>query len=135
MNRTTSKLAVITGASGGIGRALAQRLATDGWNLHLCDVDKDRLESMQRDLPNGITTISESFLDTPQACELVLRETPDSVDALVHLAGTFEFHGSEPEAREIYDRTIRNNQTNTYDMSAAIESRMANHGRMVGRQR
>jgi len=83
MNRTTSTFAVIDGASGGIGRALVQRLATDDWNLHLCDVDKDRLESMQRDLPKGITAISESFLDTPQTCESVLREIPDSVDALV----------------------------------------------------
>ena len=86
MIHNPQKFAVITGASGGIGHALVQRLASDGWCLHLCDVNKDRLESMQQDLPENITSICESFLDSPKACELALRDVPDSVDALVHLA-------------------------------------------------
>ena len=84
---------------------------------------------MQQDLPENITSICESFLDSPKACELALRDVPDSVDALVHLAGTFEFH--DLEDREVYDRTIRNNQTNAFDMSASLETRMSQHGRMV----
>jgi len=131
MNRTTPKYAVITGASGGIGRVLAERLTADGWHLHLCDVNERQLESMQRELPNDTTTVCPSSLDSPNACTSALREVPESIDALVHLAGTFEFHDLKPEDREIYDRTIRNNQTNAYDMSAAVESRMSENGRIV----
>jgi len=68
-----AKSAVITGAAGGIGIALAQRLVADGWSLHLCDVSKERLESMLADLPED-TTISESLLDSPEACAAALPD-------------------------------------------------------------
>ncbi|MBX2881569.1 MAG: SDR family oxidoreductase [Granulosicoccus sp.] len=124
------KNVVITGASGGIGRALCHRLVADGWQLHLCDINRNQLETMIVDLPQT-TTIVENLLDSPEACELALSNAPQRIDALVHLAGIFEFHGLERKDREIYDRTIQHNQTNAYDMAAAVEPRMADSGRMV----
>jgi len=124
------RCAVITGAAGGIGIALARRLAADGWRLHLCDVSLARLEEMLRDLPDS-TTISESRLDTPEACTSALPESPEAIDALVHLAGIFEFHSLDAEGREVYNRTIQHNATNAYDLSAAVESRMSQGGRIV----
>lgn len=122
------KCAVITGAAGGIGLALADRLAANGWRLHLCDVDGPRLDAMQRELPES-TTICESLLDTPQACQAALPDGP--IDALVHLAGIFEFHELDADDREIYQRTIQHNQTNAYDLTVAIQSQIVDHGRIV----
>ena len=124
------KCAVITGAAGGIGQALAQRLSVEGWHLHLCDIANAPLEVMQKQLP-GPTTICESRLDTPQACEEALATAPEKIDALVNLAGIFEFHDQTHAARDVYDRTIQHNQTNAYDMSVAVESRMSKQGRIV----
>jgi len=124
------RCAVITGAAGGIGKALAARLAAEGWQLHLCDVNLDRLEEMRNDLPDS-TTICESLLDTPDACASALPESQQSVHALVHLAGIFEFHALKPEERDVYDRTIQHNQTNAYDLSVAVEPRMPDNGRIV----
>lgn len=124
------KYVVITGAAGGIGKALATRLSKDGWRLHLCDVNLDRLEKMRRELPEG-TTICESLLDTPDACASALPDSHQSVHALVHLAGIFEFHALTPEERNVYDRTIQHNQTNAYDLSVAVEPRMPDNGRIV----
>ena len=124
------KCVVLTGASGGIGVALAQRLAADGWRLHLCDVNRQRLERMLDDLPAG-TSVSESLLDSPDACVGALADAPESIDALVHLAGIFEFHELDEKSRETYDRTIQHNATNAYDLSVAVDSRMSNGGRMV----
>lgn len=125
-----SRSAVITGAAGGIGIELAQRLAKDGWRLHLCDVNLSRLEEMCKSLPDS-TTICESLLDTPEACKSALPESPAAIDALVHLAGIFEFHKLDAEGRKVYDRTIQHNATNAYDLAAAIEPRMAQGGRIV----
>ncbi len=122
------KCAVITGAAGGIGIALANRLADTGWRLHLCDVDQSRIAAMQRDLPPD-TTICASLLDTPDACAAALPS--DRIDALVHLAGIFEFHRLDANGRKVYDRTIQHNQTNAYDISAAVETRICDHGRIV----
>lgn len=125
-----TKTALITGAAGGIGIALAQRLAADGWCLHLCDINKARLETMQHDLPAS-TTICESQLDSAQACASALPDANRTIDALVHLAGVFEFHDITPKDREIYGRNIQHNQTNAYDMAVAVEPQMSNNGRIV----
>ena len=42
------KCAVVTGATGGIGRELVRRLAADGWQLHLCDLNLDSLKAQQK---------------------------------------------------------------------------------------
>lgn len=126
----SQKTAVITGAAGGIGIALAHRLATDGWRLHLCDVDMAKLKSLQQELPDN-TTLCESLLNSPEACASALPSASQPVDALVNLAGVFEFHDMTPNDRDKYDRNIQHNQTNAYDMAVATEPQMVDGGRMV----
>lgn len=124
------KCAVLTGAAGGIGIELAQRLSAEGWCLHLCDVDESRLDAMRQTLPNDTSTAA-SLLDSADACTSALASAPDTIDALVHLAGIFEFHDFTEEGRDVYERTVQHNQTNAYDMSAAVLPRMPDGGRMV----
>ncbi len=124
------KVVVITGATGGIGMALSHRLAADGWKLHLCDVNLQRLTSLKAQLPAG-TTVCESQLDSPAACAAALPEEPQAINALVHLAGIFEFHDFDNEGREVFERTMQHNATNAYDLSGAVEHRLVDDGRMV----
>jgi 3-oxoacyl-[acyl-carrier protein] reductase len=124
------KCAVITGAAGGIGIELAERLSKDGWRLHLCDVDESRLDTMRRNLPDD-TTVCASLIDSPESCAAAMANAPENIDALAHLAGIFEFHDLTAASRDVYDRTVQHNQTNAYDMSAAVLPRMPDGGRMV----
>ena len=125
-----TKTAMITGATGGIGSALAHRLAGDGWHLHLCDVDLNKLDALRKEL-SANTTVFESKLDSPDACRSALPNAPENLTALVHLAGIFDFHDLNPAGREVYTQTMQHNATNAYDMATAVLPRMSRGGRIV----
>lgn len=122
--------AVITGATGGFGVALAHRLARDGWHLHLIDLDANRLAALRDDLP-GTATIAASDLADPSVCAASLANAPADIHALVHLAGVFRRQGISAGDRAVFDDAMQHNAVNAYDMASAAEPRLADGGRMV----
>lgn len=50
------KAALVTGAGGALGQAIALRLAADGYAVALTDIDPDALSRTVRMLPQGVTT-------------------------------------------------------------------------------
>lgn len=46
----THKVAVVTGAGRGIGKAIAQELARQGFNVALCDIDEEAVAAVSREL-------------------------------------------------------------------------------------
>ena len=127
---TGKKCAVITGAAGGIGIALAERLARDGWRLHLIDIDQDRLKEQAISLPDD-TTIAESTLTGPEECAAALPGTDEDIGALVHLAGIFRPHGLGTHDRNVFEDTLQHNAINAWDLTGAAEARMVTGGRIV----
>ena len=94
------KLAIITGASGGIGRAIAECLAAEGWSLLLIARDGTRLSQLRLALGDAHPTLREQIawlaldLTAPAAmAELVsyLGETQQTVDLVIHAAGCQRF--------------------------------------------
>lgn len=94
------KFAIITGASGGIGRAVAERMAAEGWSLLLIARDGARLSRLRLELGEAHPELLEQIawlaldLTAPDAMtELLcyLRETQQPVDLLIHAAGCQRF--------------------------------------------
>ncbi|MDI1461760.1 SDR family oxidoreductase [Catellatospora sp. KI3] len=87
------RTAVVTGATAGIGRAFAVRLASDGWDLVLVARDEVRLAEFTEALTRtyGIRAgFIAADLATAAGCELVearLRDTSKPVELLVNNAG------------------------------------------------
>src|SRR4051794_33780166 len=74
---TMSKLALVTGASSGIGHAYAVRLAADGHDLVVVGRRLDRLEALAASLPDVAVR--------PMAADL---STDDCVDAVAEVCAT-----------------------------------------------
>lgn len=126
------KTVVITGAGGGIAAPLLPRLAAEGWRLHLTDISEEMLapalaEARRHD-PEATGAVSR--LESVEACRAALPAS-GPIDALVHLAGIFVAHEVSAEGREVYDRTMAANADNAFDLVAAADDRLADHGRIV----
>ena len=56
--RFAGRVAVVTGAAGGMGTAISQELANGGARLVLVDLDQERLDVTLASLPDGTETRS-----------------------------------------------------------------------------
>ncbi|MCU0317716.1 MAG: SDR family oxidoreductase [Fimbriimonadaceae bacterium] len=79
-----AQTALVTGASGGIGEAIARELAKRGYHLVLAGRQKERLELVAESLPNATIRICDLSLATDIAS--LISESPQ-VDILVNNAG------------------------------------------------
>ena len=97
MDRWRGKVAVVTGASSGIGRAIVHALARDGMRVAFCARREDRLDDLTRELLDGEPAPSAADLlvrrvdmrEEAQILELFtrVREKWGGVDVLVNNAG------------------------------------------------
>lgn len=92
------RIALITGATSGIGEATARLLAANNFNLILCGRRQDRLVKLQDELnrSTGITTLSFDVRDQ-QSVANAIASLPDAwkeIDVLVNNAGNA--HGLDP---------------------------------------
>ncbi len=80
------KVAVVTGATRGIGRAIAERLQADGASLVVCGRDAARLKDWEQ---SGVVTVKADIAD-PDAAAGLVKTALDSwgrIDILVNNAG------------------------------------------------
>jgi len=88
-NELQNKTIWITGASSGIGRALAEQLAAEGANLVLSARNTAKLEALCADLSGQHTVYAIDLSDPQQALERAqaLLESNGPVDILINNAG------------------------------------------------
>lgn len=95
---TMSRIALITGATSGIGKATAEAFAEAGINLILCGRRQDRLSELAAVLGNRVE-IATLLFDVRDSIEVVnaissLPESFQAIDILVNNAGNA--HGMSP---------------------------------------
>ena len=89
------KIALVTGAVGFIGRAIAAGLIEDGFRVVLVDLDRKKLDEFAGALPAGQTLSIDCDISDPKAVEAVVKKVQNiwgTVDVLVNNAGIVSNH-------------------------------------------
>lgn len=114
--RLSEKVALVTGATGGIGEAIVRRLADEGATVVVTDLDGDRCAKLAGELPGGALGTGLDVTDET-AWETVVAEVTDrlgSLSVLVNNAGIATMATVESETREGWDRVVGVTQTGVW---------------------
>jgi len=89
---SSSRTAIVTGASSGIGRATALRFAADGFHVCINGRRANRLNELVAQFPRGKHLVAPGDYSDPEVVaemERMVRELWGRVDVLVNCAGVF----------------------------------------------
>ncbi len=89
--RIEGSTVLLTGATGGIGQAMAHRLAGAGARLLLCARDAARLADLAEELSPGTQTVAADIASAAGRTMLIEAATAAAVEVVIHNAGTQEF--------------------------------------------
>ena len=125
--------ALITGASRGIGRRTAERLAAKGWNLLLISRSGDQLEQLARNCRASGATVACQSLDLTDPAsiaagveDLLRQGEPPSV--LINNAGAAYTGDLLAMPLERWQWLLRLNLTSVMQVCAAVVPAMRNNG-------
>ncbi|MFE7829942.1 SDR family NAD(P)-dependent oxidoreductase [Streptomyces nigrescens] len=124
--RLDGKVALITGATGGIGAATARLFAREGARLVVTDVRPEPLAALTEELEETGTEVVSACLDVSSARQwdgviTTVRERFGTLDVLVNVAGILDWPGIEDTREDMWNRVIDVNQKGTWlGMRAAL---------------
>lgn len=129
------KIALVTGASRGIGRAVATRLSAEGWAVCINYIERDDmagelLELLSRDNPN-VMTYKADVADGKAVREMVaaIEERFGSVELLVNNAGIAKQRQFQDITAEYWRRIFDVNVNGAFNTIQAVLPKMLHNHR------
>ncbi|MDQ0947427.1 NAD(P)-dependent dehydrogenase (short-subunit alcohol dehydrogenase family) [Streptomyces phaeochromogenes] len=114
--RLAGKVALVTGATGGIGDAVVRRLAAEGAAVVVTDVDADRCAKLAEEVGGGAVGQALDVTDESAWEAVVTRATAElgGLSVLVNNAGIAAMGTVETETQETWDQVIGVTQTGVW---------------------
>ena len=131
------KTAIVTGAAGGIGLAIAQRFLRDGAKVMIADVDQEKGEKAERDLAGlgearFVRTDVGKRLDIHNLVAAAIDAFGD-IDILVNNAGIVHSADFLDISEDDFDRVLRVNLKGSFLAGQAVARYMADKVKAGGR--
>jgi len=124
---------IVTGATGGIGAAVARLVAADGAAVHAVDLDPDRLETLVAGLPGeGHRAVVADLRDLRSHETIIegVRAIGRPLTGLAHLAAVLRRrHSLADITEEDWDLQIDTNLKGTFFLNRAVGLYLAGQGR------
>lgn len=123
--------ALVTGAAGGMGKAIAQRLIDDGFDVMITDINPDALEATAAELGGAVETMSCDLSDPTQREQLIKRSGP--LFALINNAGIFSTRDANELDSSDFLKMYEVNTVAAFELAkmAAAQMRIQGGGRIV----
>lgn len=125
----SGKRALITGATGGIGREVAKILSSSGAEVVITDFELPKLEELSSSLSNGVTVFAGDLSDKESIKELVA--VAGKVDYLLHVAGIYPEAPLKEITDEDLDKVLAINVKAVLALTREIEANLNEGGAIV----
>ena len=115
------KVALVTGAASGIGRATARRYVEAGASVVVADLDQAAVDVVAEDLGERVAAVACDVADTAAADAAVATavERFGRLDVLANIAGVLRFEHTHDVTDEEWDLVVGVNLTGTFKMTRA----------------
>ncbi|MGD0672398.1 MAG: 3-oxoacyl-ACP reductase family protein [Candidatus Binatus sp.] len=133
MDRLTGKVAIVTGAANGIGRAIAIRLADEGAKVALADIQFDSAEQAAAAIRRGGGVAIAVALDVTKLDEAIaaadrVESELGPIDIMVNNAGWDVVGPFVESAPDVWDKVIAINFRGVLNCCKAVAPRMQSRG-------
>ncbi|HUE42367.1 MAG TPA: SDR family NAD(P)-dependent oxidoreductase [Candidatus Sulfotelmatobacter sp.] len=128
------QVALVTGGSRGIGRAIALRLASQGCAIAICGRDRNALHAVEEELRSQLTGVFAQTADITSSSDVeALVGNAESrlgpITILVNNAGIGVFGAAHEKSETDWDRVLNTNLKSVFLVSRAVVPSMIRHGR------
>lgn len=130
-----ARAALVTGAAGGLGLAVATLLMRDGANVSILDIDAERLSKSAESLPRKAHVIVADVGDTSE-CDRAVKQSIERwgrLDILVNCASILRRVEFDELDAEVFERIININMRSVFWLcrAASNEMKVRQWGRIV----